>query len=58
MQTTYERVTSAIDLLTEGLYPYVEQELKSVYDDGWHDAARDSFRKGREHGLADNVAIK
>jgi hypothetical protein len=58
VQTTYERVTSAIDLLTEGLYPYVEQELKSVYDDGWHDAARDSFRKGREHGLADNVAIK
>ncbi len=34
-----ERIGRALDLLLEGLYPYVEREMRSVYRDKWLVAA-------------------
>ena len=41
--TNSERVGKALDLLKEGLRPYVERELKATYKDRWLDTARPSF---------------
>ena len=30
-----ERIDGALQLLAQGLYPYVEQEMKAVYSDNW-----------------------
>jgi hypothetical protein len=46
--TAHQRVSTALDLLTQGLGPYVERELESVYHNGWIDAARSSFRDIQE----------
>lgn len=45
MSVGRERVTRSLELLTLGLYPFVEREMKAVYRDRWHDASRSSFRK-------------
>ena len=53
MKTDRQRVTKALDVLTTGLFPFVEREMKAVYKHDWHDAARSSFREnfrgGRQH---------
>ena len=41
--TNSERVGKALDLLKDGLQPYVERELKATYKDRWVDTARPSF---------------
>lgn len=48
MKTGRQRVTKALDVLTTGLFPFVERELKAVYKHDWHNAARGSFRDGRQ----------
>ncbi len=58
MQTAHERVGKALDLLTTGLYPFVERELKAVYKDDWIDAARRSFREGRGQGMPKGDVIR
>ncbi len=58
MTTNHERITKALDLLTRGLFPYVEREMKSVYADRWLDAAAESFRKGRGANSAASEALK
>lgn len=50
-----ERVTEALDLLTEGLSPYVEQRLKSVYRDDWVRSASGSFRDDRSRSNGNHV---
>ncbi len=50
-----ERVTEALDLLTEGLAPYVEQRLKSVYRDDWVRSASGSFRDDRTRSNGNHV---
>ncbi|MEZ6055246.1 MAG: Swt1 family HEPN domain-containing protein [Planctomycetaceae bacterium] len=40
-------MTSALDLLTEGFAPFVEQRLRAVHGDEWLNAARGSFRDDR-----------
>ena len=35
--TNYERVGKALNLLRDGLRPFVERELKSQYQQGWFD---------------------
>lgn len=47
MLSERESIGQTLDLLTAGLYPYVEQELKRVYQDRWHDVALESFRDDR-----------
>jgi len=41
--TNSERVGKALDLLKDGLRPYVERELKATYKDRWIETARPSF---------------
>ena len=38
--TNHERVGKALDLLTKGLKPFVEREMRSVYQAGWFEEAR------------------
>jgi hypothetical protein len=41
------RVARALDLLTEGLSPFVQREMSAVFRDNWVDVARGSFRNDR-----------
>src|ERR1017187_6355445 len=41
--TNSERVGKALDLLKDGLRPYVERELKATYKDRWIETAGPSF---------------
>lgn len=47
-----DRVTVALDLLTDGLKPYVEQKLKGAYKDDWVRLATSSFRDERSRAAA------
>ena len=58
VKTRHERVTEALDLLTNGLYPYVEQELKSTYKDDWIRSARASFRQERTEILPHGDVVR
>ena len=37
--TNKERVGRALDTLKEGLYPFVEREMRSAYDKHWENHA-------------------
>jgi hypothetical protein len=41
--TNRDRVGRALDLLKDGLHPFVERELKSAYKDKWMNAAKPSL---------------
>lgn len=58
MPSNHERITKGLDLLTAGLFPYVEREMKAVYADRWLDAARESFRRGRGPNIPADQALK
>ncbi len=47
MSSNHERVTTALDLLTEGLSPYVERRLQEVHGAQWTRAVQSSFRDDR-----------
>lgn len=49
-----ERVAHALDTLTTGLYPFVEREMKTAYQDKWCDYARSSFRSERGQAILEN----
>jgi hypothetical protein len=38
--TNHERVGKALEMLTGGLKPFVERELKSTYQQGWFEVTR------------------
>ena len=42
-----ERVSTALDLLTAGLIPYVEGKMRAIHRDNWTRAVRSSFRDDR-----------
>jgi hypothetical protein len=48
--TNSERVGKALDLLKDGLRPYVERELKATYKDRWVETARPSFPDWQQPG--------
>ena len=48
--TNSERVGKALELLKDGLRPYVERELKATYKDRWVDTARPSFPDWQQTG--------
>jgi hypothetical protein len=50
-----ERVSEALDLLTVGLKPYVEQKLRTIYKDNWVRTATGSFRDERSRVNGDTV---
>ncbi len=47
MSSNRDRVSTALDLLTEGLAPYVEEKLRTIHRDNWVRAAVGSFRDDR-----------
>jgi len=48
--TNSERVGKALDLLKDGLRPYVERELKATYKDRWLETAKPSFPDWQQPG--------
>ncbi len=44
MNTNHQRIGIALDLLSEGIYPFFEQELRAVHGDGWEETARSNCR--------------
>ena len=52
MPSVQDRINRSLDLLTQGMSPFVERELRATYRDNWLDAARGSFRDDR--GIAIN----
>ena len=55
--TNRERISTALDLLTIGLAPYVEKKLQTIHRDNWVRAAKGSFRDERTLALADSTKI-
>jgi predicted AAA+ superfamily ATPase len=45
--TNHERVGKALELLTGGLKPFVERELKSTYQQGWFDETRRTMARNQ-----------
>jgi hypothetical protein len=50
-----ERVSEALDLLTTGLKPFVEQKLRTIYKDNWIRTVSGSFRDDRSRVSGDTV---
>lgn len=48
MPKNHEQISTALDLLTQGLSPYVERKLKAKFKDNWIQMAGGSFRDGRD----------
>ena len=44
MNTNHQRIGNALDLLSKGLFPFFEQELRSAYGSRWEETARISCR--------------
>ncbi len=47
MPSAHERIGVALDLLTQGAYPFFEREMQLVFHDAWQDVARTSLRAER-----------
>ena len=45
--SNHERVGKALELLNQGLKPFVERELRAVHGERWLDAAQGGLREGR-----------
>ena len=54
----HEQIAESLNLLTEGLYPFVEQCLREVYGDGWIRAALASFREDRNRLLPKGEVVR
>ncbi len=50
-QSNHERVGKALELLRQGLYPYVEREMKACYGDDWPLDAREALREDWNNGV-------
>lgn len=53
MPKNHDQISTALELLTQGMAPYVEQKLKATFGDSWIQTATGSFRDGRERALED-----
>ncbi|MCH8830197.1 MAG: hypothetical protein IID45_11530 [Planctomycetes bacterium] len=58
MRTDRERVTLALDTLVAGLFPYLEAEMKAVFQDRWLQTAKSSFRERRGNNGDGNGAFR
>ncbi len=47
MAQDHAQVTLALDALTRGLTPFVEEAMQKIYKDRWRSVVQDSFRGGR-----------
>lgn len=57
MPSAHERVGIALDLLTQGIYPYFERELRRVHRDAWQNICRSALRQERP-APGDNGTIR
>ncbi len=57
MPSAHERVGIALELLTNGTYPFFEREMKYVYRDSWQQVARSSLRTERMSPATDPSAV-
>ena len=46
-KTNHGRVGEALELLNEGLRPFVERELRAAHGDGWQDSVQAAIRQDR-----------
>ncbi len=46
-KSNHGRMGEALELLNDGLRPFVERELESVYKDKWQETVRQSIRDDR-----------
>jgi len=51
--SNHERVGRALELLREGLRPFVEREFKTHYGENWRAEAATALRQDREWQAAD-----
>ena len=58
MPSPQDRINRALDLLTQGVSPFIERELQACYRDNWKDAARSSFREDRGIAINKGDAIR
>ena len=58
MATNRERISTALDLLTVGLSPYVEKKLRLIHRDNWTRAVKGSFRDDRSRATGDGNGIE
>ena len=45
--SNHERVGRALNLLCQGLYPYVKQEIQAVYSNNWEKEAKSCLPKNK-----------
>lgn len=57
MLTHHQQVTEALDLLTRGMGPYVENALETIYRERWAKVVRESFRKDRVQIAGDGNSV-
>lgn len=57
MPSSHERIGVALDLLTQGIFPYFEREMQFVFHDAWQDVARTSLRTERNPYAVDPPPI-
>lgn len=55
--SNHQRVSNALQHLTEGLSPFVEERLRAVHNGGWQRAAQASFRDDRARTNANGEGI-
>ncbi|WP_146509059.1 Swt1 family HEPN domain-containing protein [Thalassoglobus neptunius] len=55
--TNRERISTGLDLLTEGLAPYVEEKLRKIHRDNWIRSVESSFRDDRSRLTQDGKSI-
>lgn len=55
MKIYRQRVTDALDAITAGVTPFVEDSLRAVYKDRWEKVAKESFRQGRGRNGEDTL---
>ena len=56
--TNYERIGKAMDLLRQGIAPYVEREFRSAYKDKSQDEARRLLNDDRMLACSGSVKLK
>lgn len=57
MPQHHDQISTALDMLTDGLRPYVEQKLQATFRDNWIQTARGSFRDGRNRASDDGEGL-
>jgi len=44
INNSQERINKSLNLLGQGLYPYIEQEMKGIYLEDWLEKAESSLK--------------